>query len=92
MLKDGHLVSRISDFIIYSVEAEYIERVVSEFGPCKYRPAQGKTQAYAELCRGNHPGYAMRFSDHVYLFLPIHSPCSNQGRCNRGGPDVRQGS
>lgn len=31
----GHLVSRISDFIIYSVEAEYIGQVVKEYGPCK---------------------------------------------------------
>ena len=35
-LADGHHVSRISDFIIYSVEAEYIDRVVQEFGPCEY--------------------------------------------------------
>ncbi|TBU50278.1 Prephenate dehydrogenase [Dichomitus squalens] len=33
VLKDGHLVSRISDYIIYSVEAEYIDRVVAEYGP-----------------------------------------------------------
>jgi hypothetical protein len=31
---DGHAVSRISDFIMYSVEAEYIDRVVSQYGPC----------------------------------------------------------
>ncbi|KAJ7500489.1 hypothetical protein B0H11DRAFT_783122 [Mycena galericulata] len=30
---DGHGVSRSSDFIIYSVEAEFIERVVAEYGP-----------------------------------------------------------
>ncbi|KAF9219989.1 Prephenate dehydrogenase [Gyrodon lividus] len=30
---DGHAVSRISDFIMYSVEAEYIERVVAQYGP-----------------------------------------------------------
>ncbi|CAG8479844.1 9684_t:CDS:10 [Paraglomus brasilianum] len=33
VLKDGHAVSRRSDFIIYSVEAENIERVVAEYGP-----------------------------------------------------------
>lgn len=33
VLKDGHLVSRIADWIMYSVEAEYIDRVVSEYGP-----------------------------------------------------------
>ncbi|KAJ6548118.1 prephenate dehydrogenase [Mycena vulgaris] len=30
---DGHGVSRSSDFIIYSVEAEFIERVVAQYGP-----------------------------------------------------------
>jgi hypothetical protein len=35
VLKDGHQVSRISDFIIYSVEAEFISQVVSLYGPCK---------------------------------------------------------
>ncbi|KAH9931708.1 Prephenate dehydrogenase [Epithele typhae] len=33
VLKDGHLVSRVSDFIMYSVEAEFIDRVVAEYGP-----------------------------------------------------------
>lgn len=32
-LLDGHAVSRSSDFIIYSVEAEFIDRVVQEYGP-----------------------------------------------------------
>ncbi|GBE81844.1 Prephenate dehydrogenase [Sparassis latifolia] len=32
VLRDGHLVSRVSDFIMYSVEAEHISRVVSEYG------------------------------------------------------------
>jgi prephenate dehydrogenase (NADP+) len=30
--RNGHLVSRISDWIIYSVEAEYIDEVVAEYG------------------------------------------------------------
>ncbi|KAI9673421.1 MAG: prephenate dehydrogenase (NADP(+)) [Caeruleum heppii] len=30
---NGHLVSRVSDYIIYSVEAETIGRVVAQFGP-----------------------------------------------------------
>jgi len=33
VLKDGHLVSRCSDFVIYSVEAEHIDRIVAEYGP-----------------------------------------------------------
>jgi len=31
--KNGHFVSRLSDFIIYSVEAAYIDRIVAEYGP-----------------------------------------------------------
>jgi hypothetical protein len=38
ILNNGHLVSRDSDFIIYSVEAEAIDRVVAEFGPCPSSP------------------------------------------------------
>jgi len=33
VLQDGHGVSRSSDFILYSVEAEFIDRVVAEYGP-----------------------------------------------------------
>ncbi|KIW91580.1 uncharacterized protein Z519_07547 [Cladophialophora bantiana CBS 173.52] len=33
ILPNGHLVSRASDWIIYSVEAELIEKVVAEYGP-----------------------------------------------------------
>jgi prephenate dehydrogenase (NADP+) len=36
VLKDGHAVSRISDWIMYSVEAEFVDRVVAEYGPCTY--------------------------------------------------------
>lgn len=32
-MPNGHFVSRISDWIIYSVEAELIEKVVAEYGP-----------------------------------------------------------
>jgi len=35
VFRDGHGVSRTSDFIIYSVEAESINEVVAQFGPCK---------------------------------------------------------
>ncbi|KAF8190796.1 prephenate dehydrogenase [Pholiota molesta] len=33
VMHDGHAVSRSSDFIVYSVEAEFIDKVVAEFGP-----------------------------------------------------------
>jgi prephenate dehydrogenase (NADP+) len=32
-LKDGHAVARSSDFIMYSVEAEFIDAIVKEYGP-----------------------------------------------------------
>ena len=36
-MQDGHAVARSSDFIIYSVEAEFIEKVVAEYGPCTFK-------------------------------------------------------
>lgn len=33
ILRNGHLVSRASDYIIYSVEAASIGRVVAQYGP-----------------------------------------------------------
>jgi prephenate dehydrogenase (NADP+) len=33
-MQDGHAVARSSDFIIYSVEAESIDKVVAKYGPC----------------------------------------------------------
>ncbi|KAL1986852.1 hypothetical protein VTN96DRAFT_5505 [Rasamsonia emersonii] len=33
ILPNGHLVSRISDYIIYSVEAAFIDKIVAEYGP-----------------------------------------------------------
>src|SRR5690349_11671948 len=35
VMKDGHLVSRQSDWILYSVPAEFIDSVVATYGPCK---------------------------------------------------------
>lgn len=37
MYSNGHFVSRQSDYIIYSVEAEHIDSVVAIYGPCKYQ-------------------------------------------------------
>ena len=34
IMRNGHLVSRASDYIIYSVEAKNIDAVVRTFGPC----------------------------------------------------------
>ncbi|ODV59810.1 prephenate dehydrogenase (NADP(+)) [Ascoidea rubescens DSM 1968] len=33
VLRNGHFVSRVSDYIIYSVEAENIDKIVSLYGP-----------------------------------------------------------
>ncbi|CEP61984.1 prephenate dehydrogenase (NADP(+)) LALA0_S04e05094g [Lachancea lanzarotensis] len=33
VLRNGHLVSRVSDYIIYSVEAEIIDKIVKEYSP-----------------------------------------------------------
>ena len=38
VVENGHLVSRRSDFIIYSVEAEYVDDVVRTYGPCRAPP------------------------------------------------------
>ena len=35
-MRDGHAVARSSDFIVYSVEAEFIDKVVAEYGPCMF--------------------------------------------------------
>lgn len=35
VLKDGHMVSRASDWIMYAVEAEYIDKAVRMYGPCE---------------------------------------------------------
>lgn len=35
VFQDGHGVSRRSDYVIYCVEAENIDRVVQAYGPCK---------------------------------------------------------
>lgn len=32
--RNGHLVSRASDYIIYSVEAAVIDSVIAQYGPC----------------------------------------------------------
>ena len=60
MLRDGHLVSRQSDFIVYSVEAGNIHSVVKEYGPSTKVGAivAGQTsvkaperEAFETLCR-----------------------------------------
>lgn len=36
VLRNGHLVSRISDLVIYSVEAAYLNAAVETYGPCEW--------------------------------------------------------
>jgi prephenate dehydrogenase (NADP+) len=33
VMRDGYHVSRVSDWIMYAVEAEYIDRIVGQYGP-----------------------------------------------------------
>jgi prephenate dehydrogenase (NADP+) len=49
ILPSGHHVSRISDFILYSVEAEFIDRVVAEFGPCECAECDLTSKAFTNL-------------------------------------------
>lgn len=42
-MPDGRAVSRSSDFILYSVEAEFLEKVVKQYGPCMYPISAGCT-------------------------------------------------
>ena len=46
ILLDGHRVSRIGDYIIYSVEAEAIDSTVALYGPCM--PYQHRLRFYIE--------------------------------------------
>lgn len=46
-MRDGHAVSRSSDFIVYSVEAEFIDKVVAEFGPCESTATYTTTISFA---------------------------------------------
>ncbi len=48
--QDGHGVSRSSDFIMYSVEAEFVDRVVAEYGPCEF----GKKTPTSRTAEPNH--------------------------------------
>jgi len=48
VFEDGHLVSRASDYIIYSVEAEKIDAVVAKFGPST---KQGATVGGQTSCK-----------------------------------------
>jgi len=66
-LRDGHNVSRASDFIVYSVEAEFIDKVVAQYGPCKFYSAAsasfGSLDGY-QLQRSGLSSLARRQSRH----------------------------
>ncbi|KAF9474430.1 NAD(P)-binding protein [Pholiota conissans] len=49
VMHDGHAVARSSDFIVYSVEAEFIDKVVAEYGPSTkmYAVVAGQTSVKA---------------------------------------------
>ncbi|KAJ9109098.1 hypothetical protein QFC21_000426 [Naganishia friedmannii] len=70
VLKDGHQVSRISDFIIYSVEAEYISQVVKTYGPSTkpYAIVAGQTSVKAP----EKEAFEKYLPDDVYI-VSVHS-------------------
>jgi prephenate dehydrogenase (NADP+) len=35
-MRDGHRVSRTADWIMYAVEAQFMDKVVAEYGPCEH--------------------------------------------------------
>ncbi|KAJ7882830.1 prephenate dehydrogenase [Mycena leptocephala] len=74
VLHDGHGVSRSSDFIIYSVQAEFIERVVAQFGPSTKVNAivAGQTSVKAPERAAFEKVLASRYIHHFYPFL--HGP------------------
>ena len=54
VLRDGHLVSRASDFIMYLVEAEFVDNVVSQYGPCNsvlFHPKRSLTRLCSDEAR-----------------------------------------
>ena len=50
-MRDGHYVSRESDFIIYSVEAAFLDKVVAQYGPCKRISSSSLTHSRTESGR-----------------------------------------
>lgn len=45
----GHAVSRSSDFLMYSVEAEFIENVVAQYGPCTFARQSFRLSMYNRI-------------------------------------------
>lgn len=70
VLKDGHAVSRISDFIIYSVEAAYIDQVTRSYGPSTKQNAivAGQTSVKAP----EKEAFEAHLPDDVYI-ISVHS-------------------
>ncbi|RUS28262.1 hypothetical protein BC938DRAFT_482089 [Jimgerdemannia flammicorona] len=86
------MVSRRSDFIIYSVEAEYIDNVVAQYGPCNNTSTLFPRSNQAERdCRGAEPEIAA-FEKHLPADVHIISCHSLHGPTvdTKGQPLVRQ--
>lgn len=49
ILRNGHLVSRASDYIIYSVEAASIGKVVAQFGPCVFLSVSARKLCFSQV-------------------------------------------
>jgi len=54
VMPDGHAVARSSDFIVFSVEAEFIEKVVAEYGPCMFFPPVTHFTFHSKILRLDH--------------------------------------
>ncbi|RUP47008.1 hypothetical protein BC936DRAFT_146228, partial [Jimgerdemannia flammicorona] len=86
------MVSRRSDFIIYSVEAEYIDNVVAQYGPYNNTSTLFPRSNQAERdCRGAEPEIAA-FEKHLPADVHIISCHSLHGPTvdTKGQPLVRQ--
>jgi hypothetical protein len=83
VMKDGHLVSRQSDWILYSVPAEFIDSVVATYGPCKFSYITILVVSCISLILGT------IYINNTSLFLPANS---NKNWSDCGGPDIGQGT
>ena len=62
-VKDGHAVARSSDFIIYSVEAEFIANVVAQYGPCTSFPSKNIRLSHSSLPNSDQDARDRRWPD-----------------------------
>lgn len=100
VMADGHAVSRSSDFIVYSVEAEFIDGVVALYGPCKRNPylqhlnepdslhsssnKSGSHCSWPNVCQSTRKGCVWSSSSWRRLYRLVSFPTRTY--CKPGGP------